>query len=107
MTVASKLEAIRVRVAAFSGWNLVVNVECGQVKFRDPDDVSIGRQSWLFVALDKHGCLYEVYGRLRHWGVSLEDRMALREVLEASQQCLPPSDASMPVPTLDWGTTRS
>ena len=71
------------RCSKFSGWHLTVTVAEGVIRFEDPNDTS--GHSWLHLYADPHLSfgLIEAYGRMRHWGITLEEQMVMRSVLNA------------------------
>jgi hypothetical protein len=88
MTIAD----ITARCSKFSGWNLkavlsgpatnVKHVGNPALEFFDPEDRT--GQSRLMLHIDRHGLLGEVYGRMAHWGITLEERQVLQEALLAA-----------------------
>jgi len=64
------VESITARCSRFSGWNLKWEVEDGLLRMYDPSNYS--RSSLI---LNKDGV--EVHGRLRHWGVTLDELKVL------------------------------
>lgn len=80
-----KIQAIAARCSKFSGWNLTVKLGRmgGQpvLEFFDPADAS--SQSRLIVCIGIGRSLTEVYGRMRHWGIDLEEQLVMRDTLLA------------------------
>ena len=77
------IQDIAARCSKFSGWNLTFRLgkigSLPALEFFDPNDNS--GQSRLVVGIDAHGLLSEVYGRLRHWGIDMEEQRVMRDAL--------------------------
>ena len=77
------LEQITQRCSGFSGFNLQAIVSRGQIEFVDPNDNSTGHQSRLVLGTERPGGrLYEIYGRMHHWGMSLEEKLILKKIID-------------------------
>lgn len=72
------LQEIAVRCSKFSGWKLGVSMTQKQIEFRDPNDET--GQSTLILSWRSYG-LYEVYGRMHHWGITAEERDLMWKLL--------------------------
>jgi hypothetical protein len=78
------LQDICDRCSRFAGWKLTVRVKDGQIEFSDPDQTG---QSWLFVRLSPSGfSLVEVYGRMKHWAITVEEQAVMKAVLTKASE---------------------
>lgn len=71
------------RCSKFSGWHLTVTVTERMIRFEDPNGTD--GQSWLH--LYAHPILswglVEAYGRMSHWGITLQEQIVMRAALDA------------------------
>lgn len=86
------IQDIAARCSKFSGWNLTVKL-CApstgyhshrfqpMLEFFDPDDSS--GQSRMVIGISPYNTLTEVYGRMRHWAIDLEEQRVMRDTLLA------------------------
>jgi len=73
------IDSILKRCSKYSGWNLIVTTDVhGNLWFKDP---GAGGESWLILSL-RGNFLYEVYGRMSHWGISLEEKLAIVDYMK-------------------------
>ena len=94
------IDAIVSRCSKFSGWNLVWVVDRLKdgrptLDISDPTDETNARNSWLSLVAnqeirDENGSLiagaiglHELYGRMRHWGIDLTERIAIEQYLRS------------------------
>ena len=73
------------RCATFSGYNLRYVIEGPTLLINDLDDKSIGHQSQLILQLHTSitgsVALLECYGRMSHWGITLQEQWVIRAAL--------------------------
>lgn len=87
--LANEIAALAAKYAKYSGWKLTAGLRNSRgtwvLDFKDPDDAT--SQSWLVLALGPMGLgLREVYGRMWHWNVSLEDMDVMKRALLACEK---------------------
>ena len=77
------IDDIVARCSKFSGWKLEYRVEAGPVIriFQDgtPD------ATCSFGLISGTSLLSEVYGRLSHWGIDLEEQVVIAQLLKTHQ----------------------
>ena len=78
-SITEKVDQIVARCSSFSGYNLQWEVANGVLRIEDPQE---GGNSTLTLSLT-FGDLREVYGRLRHWAVTVEEQNVLIQLLES------------------------
>ena len=94
------IDAIVSRCSKFSGWNLVwvvSRLKDGRptLDISDPTDETNARNSWLSLVANQeirdengsliasaHG-LHELYGRMRHWAITWEEKMTIEQYLRS------------------------
>ena len=82
MTLIQEVDAIVERCSRYSGWVLQWEIKGTCLDIWDPKDYG---KSYLSVSLGVSGCgLYEVYGRLRHWAITVEEQSVLIRMLQHS-----------------------
>lgn len=80
----NKMDALVERCSKFSGWKLAWKVERSANGVKVLSIAEPGQdKSRLDLCITGDGNLYELYGRMAGWGITLQDRLVLREALLA------------------------